>query len=906
MKTKLHTQTVTLSIDNQEVTVSKGTTILEAAKGLGVEIPTLCHLKELAPDGSCRMCVVEVEGGRRGGLTTACTAHCQEDMVVSTHSEKVADSRRFILDLLLSNHKLECFSCGKNGDCQLQQYALDYGIDATSFTEGKRMPCHQEDTSNPFFSYDPEKCIMCRRCARVCQLRQGRDVLSIANRGFETKMMPSYGQAFDQSICESCGNCVSSCPTGALTAKDTKEYRKWETQKIPTTCPHCGTGCQMNLLVKNNRLVGVEPLDGPANKNLLCVKGKFASYKFVGSGDRLTEPLIKRNGIFEPASWEEALTLVSSKFNEIKAENGPDALAGFSCSRATNEDNYVFQKMVRAAFGTNNVDNCARVCHSASVHGLAQTLGSGAMTNPIADITEDVDMILLVGSNPEEAHPVIGAQIRQAIQRGTQVVVVDPRKINLVKDSALHLQVQAGTNVAFANGMMHVILKEGLADRHFIEERTEGFSDLEKMVADYTPEKVAEICHIHPEDLIQAARMYAKAEKAPIIYCLGVTEHSTGTEGVMSMSNLAMLVGKVGKPGCGVNPLRGQNNVQGACDMGCMPYDFPGYQKVNNPEVIDKFEKAWHVPLNRNTGLTSTKVLPAATAGNVKGLYIFGEDPIVTDPDTGHVRQALESLDFLVVQELFMTETAAYADVVLPGISYAEKDGTFTNTERRVQRVRKAVEPRGQAREDYEIFCEDMTRMGYPCAYESAKEIMKEISAVTPSFGGINYERLEKESLQWPCRSLTDPGTPIMHVGSFARGKGLFKAIPYKQAQELPDEEYPYLMSTGRMLYHYNTRAMTGRTEGINQIANHSYIEINAVDAQALGIQEGDKVEVHSRRGKIETYAAVGNRVFPQEVFMTFHFPDGNVNEITNAVFDDIATIPEYKVCAVAIKPVNK
>ncbi|HDP1312483.1 TPA: formate dehydrogenase subunit alpha [Enterococcus faecalis] len=906
MKTKLHTQTVTLSIDNQEVTVPKGTTILEAAKGLGVEIPTLCHLKELAPDGSCRMCVVEVEGGRRGGLTTACTAHCQEDMVVSTHSEKVTDSRRFILDLLLSNHKLECFSCGKNGDCQLQQYALDYGIDATSFTEGKRMPCHQEDTSNPFFSYDPEKCIMCRRCARVCQLRQGRDVLSIANRGFETKMMPSYGQAFDQSICESCGNCVSSCPTGALTAKDTKEYRKWETQKIPTTCPHCGTGCQMNLLVKNNRLVGVEPLDGPANKNLLCVKGKFASYKFVGSGDRLTEPLIKRNGIFEPASWEEALTLVSSKFNEIKAENGPDALAGFSCSRATNEDNYVFQKMVRAAFGTNNVDNCARVCHSASVHGLAQTLGSGAMTNPIADITEDVDMILLVGSNPEEAHPVIGAQIRQAIQRGTQVVVVDPRKINLVKDSALHLQVQAGTNVAFANGMMHVILKEGLADRHFIEERTEGFLDLEKMVADYTPEKVAEICHIHPEDLIQAARMYAKAEKAPIIYCLGVTEHSTGTEGVMSMSNLAMLVGKVGKPGCGVNPLRGQNNVQGACDMGCMPYDFPGYQKVNNPEVIDKFEKAWHVPLNRNTGLTSTKVLPAATAGNVKGLYIFGEDPIVTDPDTGHVRQALESLDFLVVQELFMTETAAYADVVLPGISYAEKDGTFTNTERRVQRVRKAVEPRGQAREDYEIFCEVMTRMGYPCAYESAKEIMKEISAVTPSFGGINYERLEKESLQWPCRSLTDPGTPIMHVGSFARGKGLFKAIPYKQAQELPDEEYPYLMSTGRMLYHYNTRAMTGRTEGINQIANHSYIEINAVDAQVLGIQEGDKVEVHSRRGKIETYAAVGNRVFPQEVFMTFHFPDGNVNEITNAVFDDIATIPEYKVCAVAIKPVNK
>lgn len=662
----------------------------------------------------------------------------------------------------------------------------------------------------------------------------------------------------------------------------------------------------MNLVVKGNKLVGVEPINGAANKNLLCVKGKFASYKFVGSGDRLTEPLIKRNGVFEPATWDEALTLVADKFKQIKANDGPDALAGFSCSRSINEDNYVFQKMVRAAFGTNNVDNCARVCHSASVHGLAHTLGSGAMTNPIADITTDVDVILLVGSNPEEAHPVIGAQIRQAMQRGTKVIVVDPRKIDLVKNSELHLQIQAGTNVAFANGMMHVILKEGLADRKFIEEKTEGFEALEQLVAEYSPEKVAEICHIEADDLIKAARLYAKAEKAPIIYCLGVTEHSTGTEGVMSMSNMAMLVGKIGKPGCGVNPLRGQNNVQGACDMGCMPFDFPGYQKVANPEVIEKFEKAWNVKLNRNVGMTSTQVLPEASEGKVKGLYIFGEDPIVTDPDTNHVRHALENLEFLVVQELFMTETAAYADVVLPGISYAEKDGTFTNTERRVQRVRKAVEPRGSARQDFDIFCEVMTRLGYPCHYDSAKEIMEEIAAVTPTFGGITYERLEETGgLQWPCRTLDDPGTPIMHVGNFTRGKGLFMAIPYKKARELPDEQYPYLMSTGRMLYHYNTRAMTGRTEGINQIAGRSYIEINSVDAGRLGIQEGDKVKVRSRRGTIETYAAVGNRVFPQEVFMTFHFPDGNVNELTNAVFDDIAIIPEYKVCAVDIVPIK-
>lgn len=899
------TKLVTMTIDEQRITVPKGTTLLTAANLLNIEIPTLCHLKELAPDGSCRMCVVEVEGGRKGGLSTACTAHCQEGMVVHTHSPRVNDSRKFVLDLLLSNHKLDCFSCSKNGDCRLQDYALEYGIEATSFTEGKRMPCHQEDKSSPFFEYDPEKCIMCRRCSRVCQLRQGRDVISIAKRGFETKMSPSYEASFDQSLCESCGNCVSVCPTGALVAKDHQHYRSWETKKIPTTCPHCGTGCQMNLVVKGNQLVGVEPLDGPANQNLLCVKGRFASYKFVGAGDRLTEPLIKRNGVFEPASWDEALSLVADKFSQLKADFGSEALAGFSCSRSTNEDNFVFQKMVRTSFGTNNVDNCARVCHSASVHGLAHTLGSGAMTNPIQDITNDVDVILLVGSNPTEAHPVIGAQIRQAIQRGTQVIVVDPRKIDLVKDSALHLQVKAGTNVAFANGMMHVILKEGLADRDFIAARTEGFAELEALVAEYTPEKVAEICHIQPEELVMAARMYAKAEKAPIIYCLGVTEHSTGTEGVMSMSNMAMLVGKLGKPGCGVNPLRGQNNVQGACDMGCLPYDYPGYQKVNNPEVRAKFEKAWGVPLNPTPGMTATQVLPAASKGQVKGLYIFGEDPIVTDPDTSHVRHALENLDFLVVQELFMTETAAYADVVLPGISYAEKDGTFSNTERRVQRVRKAVEPRGLAREDYAVFCEVMTRLGYPCQYESAKDIMEEIASLTPSFGGITYERLEEGGLQWPCRSLDDPGTPIMHVGEFTRGKGLFMAIPYKKARELPDESYPYLMSTGRMLYHYNTRAMTGRTEGINQIANRSYIEINSVDAERLGIQEGDKVRVSSRRGTIETYAAVGDRVFPQEVFMTFHFPDGNVNELTNAVFDDIAIIPEYKVCAVAIETIS-
>ncbi|MFV0504396.1 MAG: formate dehydrogenase subunit alpha [Lachnospirales bacterium] len=896
---------VNITIDGRKVAVTEGTTILEAAKSLDIQIPTLCHLKELTPDGSCRMCVVDVKGVRKEGLTTSCTAHCKDGMVVNTDTEEVRNSRKFILDLLLSNHNLDCFSCGKSGECKLQDYSMQYGVERTSF-DGMRMATDQIDSTSPFFDYNPEKCIMCRQCSRVCQSRQGRDVISIAKRGFDTKMTTSYEGVFGDSSCESCGNCVSVCPTGALLEKDRKKYRSWETTKVRTTCPHCGTGCQMDLLVKDNEIVGVEPADGPSNKNLLCVKGKFGSYKFVGSGDRLTHPLIKRNGVFEKATWDEALKLVVDKFKELKAEHGPDSLAGFSCSRSTNEDNFVLQKMVRVAFGTNNVDNCARVCHSASVHGLAHTLGSGAMTNPIEDITTDVDAILLVGSNPEEAHPVVGSQIRQAMQRGTKVIVVDPRKIELVKDCEVHLQLQAGTNVAFANGMMHVILEEGLEDKKYIEEKTEGFEALKAMVADYTPEKVAEICHIDPDDLRKAARIYATAKKAPIIYCLGVTEHSTGTEGVMSMSNLALMVGKVGKSGGGVNPLRGQNNVQGACDMGCMPYDYPGYQKVTNNEVREKFEKAWGVKLSGEFGLTSTEVLPAAAEGKIKGLYIFGEDPIVSDPDTSHVRKALENLDFLVVQELFMTETAEYADVILPGISYAEKMGTFTNTERRVQLIRKAIEPVGEAREDYEIMCDVMTGMGFPCHYNSSSEIMDEIASLTPSFGGMSFDRIDATGgLQWPCRTKDDPGTLIMHAGNPVRGKGLFMAIPYKKAQELPDESYPYLMSTGRMLYHYNNRSMTGRTEGINQIVDSSYIEINTEDAENLGIKNGDKIKVSSRRGTIETHAAVGQRVSPKEVFMTFHFADGNVNELTNSVYDDIATIPEYKVCAVNIETIK-
>ena len=627
------------------------------------------------------------------------------------------------------------------------------------------------------------------------------------------------------------------------------------------------------------------------------------------SGDRLKYPLIKNHetGEFERATWDEALDLVASKFMEIKKKYGGDALAGFACSRSPNEDIYMVQKMVRTCFGTNNVDNCARVCHSASVAGLAKTLGSGAMTNPIYDITHDVDAIMLVGSNPEEAHPVVGMQIRQAVNRGTKLIVVDPRDIDLARKADVHLKLKPGTNIAFALGMMNVFINEDLVDHKFIEERTEGYEQLKDIALRYPPERVAEICHISADDLRKAARIYAKADKAPIIYCLGVTEHSTGTEGVMSMSNMAMMVGKLGRSGCGVNPLRGQNNVQGACDMGALPTDFPGYQKVANPEVMAKFEKAWGCELNHQTGLHATDVFPAAIDGHVKGLYIYGEDPVVTDPDTNHIIKALNSLDFFVIQELFMTETAKYADVILPGVSYAEKEGTFTNTERRVIRVRKAVELEGDMRLDTDIIIDLMNRMGYEQPYMTSAQIMDEIASVTPSFGGISHERLDSDEvagngLQWPCPTKDHPGTPIMHVGKFSRGLGWLYPADYVPSAELPDEEYPTILMTGRILYHYCAGAMTLRTPGLMEIVGESFIELNEQDAEKWGISHGDRVKVISRRGETVTTARVSDKCSPGESWMPFHF--GDCNWVTNNALDQFARIPEYKVCAVRISRV--
>lgn len=892
---------VNITIDGINLKVQKNITILEAARRNDIDIPTLCYLKEVNEIGSCRICVVEIEGHNH--LFPSCNTKVKEGMVIHTNTDRVQREREFMLKLILANHDVRCLSCTKSGDCELQNLANEFDL-TMEIPYKKNIPPLEAKKDNPFLTYYPELCIGCQRCVSTCSKVVGNGTLKNGKIGSRTVIDAPFGEDWKETTCEMCGNCAAACPTGALVTKNQAKYQSGKVKKVLTTCPHCATGCQMYLVVKNNTIVDALPADGPSNKGLLCVKGRFGSFNFIHSSERLKYPLIKNKetGEFEQATWDEALDLIASKFNEIKKLYGPDALAGFACSRSPNEDCYMLQKMVRCAFGTNNVDNCARVCHSASVAGLAKTLGSGAMTNPIADITGDVDTILLVGSNPEEAHPVIGMQIRQAIERGTKLIVVDPRDIGLTNQADIHLKLKPGTNVAFANGMMHVIIKEGLADEEFIKTRTEGYEEIKRIVSEYTPEKVSEICHIDKDMLIEAARMYAKADKAPIIYCLGVTEHSTGTEGVMSMSNMAMLVGKLGKSGCGVNPLRGQNNVQGACDMGALPGDLPGYQKITDDKAVEKFEKAWGVKLNRKPGVHATDVFGAAIKKEIRGLFIFGEDPVVTDADQGHIKKSLESLDFLVVSDLFLTETCKYADVVLPGTSYGEKEGTFTNTERRVQRVRKAVSLEGQMRLDTDIFIYLMNRMGYPQPHLTSAQIMDEIASLTPSFGGISHERLDAgESLQWPCPTKEHPGTPILHVGKFSRGLGWFYPAEYRESAELPDEEYPFILMTGRILYHYNTRAMTGKTPGLMAKEGKSFIEVNTEDAARLGFKDGDMVTVTSRRGSIKTTARVSDKVSPKETWMPFHFPDGYANILTNAALDDFARIPEYKVCAVKI-----
>lgn len=675
-------------------------------------------------------------------------------------------------------------------------------------------------------------------------------------------------------------------------------------KRVLTTCPYCGTGCQFYLVVNDaGRLIGVEPSSThPVSKGQLCVKG-WNAFNFVDHPDRLKVPQIRKNGKLKPASWDESLDLVVSRLKEIQQKHGNDSVAFFSSAKTTNEENYLMMKLARAVFKTNNVDHCARLCHSSTVVGLASTFGSGAMTNSISCV-EEADVIFVTGSNTTEQHPLIGSRILNAVKRGAKLIVADNRKIRLAKAATLHLRCKNGTDVALLNGMMNVIISEGLEDKEFIKQRTEKYEKLRKTVEKYQPEIAAEIAGLRPEEIVEAARIFGGAEKAMIVYSMGITQHTHGVDNVKSCANLAMLTGNVGKPGTGVNPLRGQNNVQGACDMGALPDVYSGYQKITNAEVRAKFEKAWGVEnLPGNVGLTVTTAINAAAEGKLKALFVMGENPMMSDPDQNHVKEALKKLDFLVVQDIFPTQTSGFADVVLPAACYAEKDGTFTSTERRIQRVRKAIEPPGQSRSDWEILCDVAGRAGYDgMRYDSPGAIMDEIADVTPIYGGISYDRIDQVGLQWPCLDRDHPGTPVLHGDKFSRGLGLFSPADYKPSAELPDEEYPFILSTGRCYFHFHTGTMTRRSRLLDREERFPYVEINPSDANRLGIRDREHVLVSTRRGEVKAMARVSDVVVRGVLFMTFHFEEGCANVLTNNALDPEAKIPEYKVCAANVR----
>ncbi|MFQ5455704.1 MAG: formate dehydrogenase subunit alpha [Nitrospirota bacterium] len=901
---------ITARINDKEITVVEGTTILEAAKSAGIDIPHLCHNEKFSIFGGCRICLVEVAGIEKP--VASCSTYIADDMVVKTSTERIRRLQKRIIEFLLSDHPNECISCDACGNCRLQDLAYKFGVKGDIFN-GEKRDQKTEDT-NQFIIRDFNKCILCGKCVRVCDEIRGVGAIAFTGRGFDSKIAASFDDELD---CEFCGHCVDICPTGSLTEKSAKgKGRSYELRKVDTVCGYCGVGCNIRLYINNeNEIIKVKGKDGnPSNNDgALCVKGKFG-YDFINREDRLTTPLIKKERGFEPVSWDEALGLIAARLNEIKREYGPDSIGGLCSAKCTNEENYLFQKFMRGAIGTNNVDHCARLCHAPSATGLIMAFGSGAMTNSTNDILKS-DVILVIGSNTIETHPVSALKIKDAVRnRGAKLILVDPRKIELVKYAAIWIDLHPGTNIAFLNGMLNVIIEEGLIEREFIEKRTENFEEMKEAVAGYTPDVVEKIISVPKEKIIEAARLFGRGERCSIFYGMGITQHTTGTETVLSLANLSLVTGNIGREGTGVNPLRGQNNVQGACDMGGLPDVYPGYQKISDKKARERFEKAWGVTLSQNKGLTSTEMVDMMIPSEIdnsdkriRAIYIMGENPLISDPNLSHTKKALSSLDFLIVQDIFLTETAKLADVILPGTSFAEKDGTFTNTDRRVQLVRKAIEPIGSSREDSQIIMELSERLNYPMKYSSPSEIWDEIASIWPAAAGINYNRLSNNGgIPWPCPDSDHPGTQFLYKDSFPRGLGKFHAVEFMPAKELPDKKYPLILNTGRWLFHFQTGTMSRRARGIDRHIPEGYVEISQEDAREIGISDMETVEVSSRRGKLKIKAKVTNRSPKGMVFIPFHFDDSAANILTNNVLDPYVKMPEYKVCAVRVKKIQK
>ena len=915
---------VTLEIDGRSVQVPEGTSVLRAAAQAGINIPKLCATDSLDAFGSCRLCLVEIEG--RKGYPASCTTPVSTGMKVSTQTSKLADIRRGVMELYISDHPLDCLTCPANGHCELQDMAgvvglreVRYGYEGANHVfakqkDGTANPLFAaKDESNPYFTFDPSKCIACSRCVRACDEVQGTFALTIQGRGFESKVSASQNNRFLDSECVSCGACVQACPTATLSEKSLIDKGQAEHSAV-TTCAYCGVGCSFRAEMKGEELVRMVPnKDGHANHGHSCVKGRFA-IGYATHPDRINTPMIRAK-ISDPwriVSWDEAFAHVASEFKRIQATYGQHAVGGITSSRCTNEETYLVQKLVRAGFGNNNVDTCARVCHSPTGYGLKATLGESAGTQDF-DSIESTDVVLVIGANPTDAHPVFGSQMKRRLRQGAKLIVVDPRRIDLVRTPHVkadyHLKLRPGTNVAMLDSLAHVIVTEGLVDEDFVARRCEpeAFNKWRDFVSQerYSPEAMEATTGV-PAALVRgAARMYATGGNGAIYYGLGVTEHAQGSTSVMAIANLAMATGNIGREGVGVNPLRGQNNVQGSCDMGSFPHEFPGYRHVSDKATRESFERAWGVPLYGEPGLRIPNMFEAALDGSFKGLYIEGEDIAQSDPDTQHVTAALGAMECIVVQDLFLNESAKFAHVFLPGSSFLEKDGTFTNAERRISRVRKVMEPKGGLA-DWQITQRLAQAMGYPMNYTHPSEIMDEIARLTPTFHGVSFDRIDElGSIQWPCNEQHPTGTPVMHVEEFVRGKGRFMLTEYVPTTEKVNAEHPLILTTGRILSQYNVGAQTRRTANV-MWHDEDRLEIHPHDAEERGINEGDWVGIQSRSGETVLRAMVSERMQPGVVYTTFHFPGSGANVITTENSDWATNCPEYKVTAVQVTRVTQ
>ncbi|ODT07471.1 MAG: formate dehydrogenase subunit alpha [Mesorhizobium sp. SCN 65-20] len=913
---------VTLTVDGFTVTVPEGTSVMRASMEAGIEVPKLCATDMVDAFGSCRLCLVEIEG--RAGTPASCTTPVTPGMVVHTQTSRLKDIRKGVMELYISDHPLDCLTCAANGDCELQDMAgavglrdVRYGYDGDNHVFAKRNGGENfnwmaKDESNPYFTYDPAKCIVCSRCVRACEEVQGTFALTIEGRGFGSRVSAGMQEAFIDSECVSCGACVQACPTATLQEKSVIQIGQPE-HSVVTTCAYCGVGCSFKAEMRGEELVRMVPWkDGKANRGHSCVKGRFA-YGYATHRERILNPMI-REKITDPwreVSWEEAISHTVKEFRRIQYQYGRGAIGGITSSRCTNEETYLVQKIIRQGFRNNNVDTCARVCHSPTGYGLGQTYGTSAGTQDF-DSVEHTDVALIIGANPAAAHPVFASRLKKRLRAGAKLIVIDPRRTEMVKsphiEAAHHLALKPGTNVAVVTAMAHVIVTEGLFNEAFIRERCDWseFQDYIEFVADprHAPEEVEKISGVPAETIRGAARLYATGGNAAIYYGLGVTEHSQGSTTVIGIANLAMMTGNIGRRGVGVNPLRGQNNVQGSCDMGSFPHELPGYRHISGDAVRDIYDSLWGVKLDEEPGLRIPNMLDAAVDGTFKGIYIQGEDILQSDPDTSHVSAGLAAMECVVVQDLFLNETANYAHVFLPGSTFLEKDGTFTNAERRINRVRKVMTPKnGYA--DWEVTQMLAQEMGLNWNYQHPSEIMDEIAKTTPSFAFVSYDRLEKlGSVQWPCNEKAPEGTPIMHIGGFVRGKGKFIRTEYVATDEKTGPRFPLLLTTGRILSQYNVGAQTRRTENV---AWHpeDLLEIHPHDAENRGLRDGDWVRLQSRAGQTTLRAQITDRVSPGVVYTTFHHPDTQANVITTDFSDWATNCPEYKVTAVQVAPSN-